>query len=293
MRYLRIISALFLIAVATANSFSQGKNGSRIIPEPVFIKFLDGSYAVTAMTKFYMPFNSVKNSALPNILSELFYKSTGIRPEVITATNKKARSGLNLILNSDWDSTIREEGYNLTVEDKIIRIAANTEAGLFYGFQTLLQLIPPGDEDNILSGQKKIEIPCVEVTDYPRFQWRGLMLDVCRHFFTLDEVKKMIDEMVQYKFNILHLHLSDDQGWRIEIKELPDLTKTGAWRVPRTGLWWEREPPAEGEPASYGGFYTQDQIIDLVKYASERHVQILPEIDVPGHSRAAIALITI
>ena len=289
MRYLRIISALFLIAVATANSFSQGKNGSRIIPEPVFIKFLDGSYAVTAMTKFYMPFNNVKNSALPNILSELFYKSTGIRPEVITATNKKARSGLNLILNSDWDSTIREEGYNLTVEDKIIRIAANTEAGLFYGFQTLLQLIPPGDEDNILSGQKKIEIPCVEVTDYPRFQWRGLMLDVCRHFFTLDEVKKMIDEMVQYKFNILHLHLSDDQGWRIEIKELPDLTKSGAWRVPRTGLWWEREPPAEGEPASYGGFYTQDQIIDLVKYASERHVQILPEIDVPGHSRAAIA----
>ncbi len=105
----------------------------------------------------------------------------------------------------------------------------------------------------------------------------------------LDEVKRLIDEMVTYKFNILQLHLSDDQGWRIEIKKLPDLTKVGAWRVPRTGLWWDREPPQEGEAATYGGFYTQEQIKELVAYAAKRHVNILPEIDVPGHSLAAIA----
>ncbi len=289
MRYLKVISALFLMAITIANSFSQGKNGSNIIPAPVLIKFHDGTYSITDQTKFYMPGNSVKISALPHILSDLFYKNTGIRSEVITINDKNVRSGVYLEINLYRDSTIGEEGYNLNVGNEIIRIVANTEAGLFYGFQTLLQLMPPGIEDSISFTHKTIEIPCVEITDYPRFQWRGLMLDVCRHFFTIDELKRMIDEMVQYKFNVLHLHLSDDQGWRIGIKALPELTKTGAWRVPRTGLWWEREPPAESEPASYGGFYTQNQIIDLVKYASDRHVQILPEIDVPGHSRAAIA----
>jgi hexosaminidase len=289
MRYLRIVSVLLLMAVTIANSFSQGEKSSNIIPEPVSIKFLDGSFSLTDQTKLYLTENNVKNSALSLIISELFYRNTAIRFEVITSDEKKVRSGVSLKLNLNWDSVISHEGYWLTVEKEKIIIAANTEAGLFYGFQTLLQLIPSGNKDNGSSVQRKIEVPCVEITDYPRFRWRGLMLDVCRHFFTLDEVKKMIDEMVQYKFNILHLHLSDDQGWRIEIKAQPELTKTGAWRVPRTGLWWEREPPAEGEPASYGGFYTQEQIVDLVKYASDRHVQILPEIDVPGHSRAAIA----
>ena len=121
------------------------------------------------------------------------------------------------------------------------------------------------------------------------FKWRGLLLDVSRHFFTIDEVKKMIDEMVMYKFNVLQLHLTDDQGWRVEIKKLPELTNVGAWRVPRTGLWWDRESPGEGEKATYGGFYTQEEIKDLVKYAAERYVNILPEIEAPGHSMAAIA----
>jgi hexosaminidase len=143
-----------------------------------------------------------------------------------------------------------------------------------------LQLIPVNGEN---------DIPAIEIKDEPRFGWRGLLLDVSRHFFTIGEVKRMIDEMVVYKFNLLHLHLSDDQGWRVEIRSLPELTATGAWRVPRTGLWWDRESPAKGEKATYGGFYTQEQIKDLVQYAAERQVDILPEIDVPGHSLAAIA----
>jgi len=285
---LRFFSSLIVLVFTISNSSSQNKPVSCIIPEPVLAKFLDGSYTITDKIKFCLPENNVEILALSDILSELFYNNTGIRPGIVL-NNKEVKSGVYLRLNLNWDSTIGNEGYNLTIDKRSIRIAANKTAGLFYGFQSLLQLLPFKTQENITGTQKKLEVPCLEITDYPRFQWRGLMLDVCRHFFTIEEVKRMINEMVQYKFNILHLHLSDDQGWRIEIKELPELTKTGAWRVPRTGLWWDREPPQDGEVAIYGGFYSQDQIIDLVRYASERHVQILPEIDVPGHSRAAIA----
>jgi hexosaminidase len=132
-------------------------------------------------------------------------------------------------------------------------------------------------------------IPCVEITDYPRFGWRGLMLDVSRHFFTKDEVKHYIDDMVRYKYNTLHLHLSDDQGWRIEIKSLPQLTQHGAWRVARTGRWGEYLPPLANEPTPYGGFYTQEDMREMIRYAAERHVTILPEIDIPAHSLAMIS----
>ena len=173
-----------------------------------------------------------------------------------------------------------KEGYLLSVNPAAITIRAATSQGMFYGVQSLLQLIP-------VDGDRKI--PALEIADEPRFSWRGLMLDVSRHFFTIAEVKRLIDQMVFYKFNILHLHLTDDQGWRLEIKKLPNLTKVGAWRVPRTGLWWDRDCPQDGEEATYGGFYTQEEIKDLVKYAAKRNVNILPEIDIPGHSLAAIA----
>ncbi|HLO83135.1 MAG TPA: family 20 glycosylhydrolase, partial [Chitinophagaceae bacterium] len=173
-----------------------------------------------------------------------------------------------------------KEGYELRVSQDAVQIKASTARGVFYGIQTFLQLIPA-------NGSK--DIPAVTIQDAPRFPWRGLMLDVSRHFFTIDQVKRMIDQMVVYKFNLLHIHLTDDQGWRMEIKQLPELTKVGAWRVPRTGLWWERDCPQEGEVATYGGFYTQQELKDLIAYASARFVDVLPEIDVPGHSLAAIA----
>ncbi|HNU15967.1 MAG TPA: family 20 glycosylhydrolase, partial [Chitinophagaceae bacterium] len=132
-------------------------------------------------------------------------------------------------------------------------------------------------------------LPIVTIEDHPRFGWRGLMLDVSRHFFTVAEVKDYIDQMVKYKFNLLHLHLTDDQGWRIQIKSLPKLTEVGAWRVERTGTFGTLSKPNPGEPATYGGFYTHEDIKEIVKYAGDRFVNILPEIDVPGHSLAAIA----
>jgi hexosaminidase len=174
------------------------------------------------------------------------------------------------------------EGYVLTVSPSVIRIKANEAAGVFYGLQTVLQLLPA----DAAAGKW---IPCAEITDYPRFGWRGLMLDVSRHFFTKQEVMKYMDEMVRYKYNTLHLHLSDDQGWRLEIKSLPLLTQKGGWRVARTGRWGEFMPALAGEPATEGGFYTQDDMREIIGYAKQRFITILPEIDIPAHSLALIA----
>ena len=131
--------------------------------------------------------------------------------------------------------------------------------------------------------------PCVEIRDYPRFGWRGLMFDVSRHFFTKEEVKEFIDDMAKYKFNLLHMHLTDDQGWRIEIKSLPKLTSVGAWNVKKTGTFNTFSPPAPDEPRTHGGFYTHDDIKEIIRYAKDQFINILPEVDIPGHSLAAIA----
>jgi len=132
-------------------------------------------------------------------------------------------------------------------------------------------------------------IPSVKITDYPRFGWRGIMLDVSRNFFTKEEVKQYIDQIARYKFNTLHWHLTDDNGWRIEIKSLPKLTEVGAWRVPRFGQFGGRTAPKPGEAATVGGFYTQADIREIIQYAENRNITILPEVDVPGHSMSAIA----
>jgi len=174
------------------------------------------------------------------------------------------------------------------VGKKGIIINANDAAGLFYGVQTLVQLLPKEIESAEAVPHISWTAPYVSITDYPRFGWRGLMLDVSRHFFTRDEVKQYIDQMVRYKFNLLHLHLTDDEGWRVEIKSLPRLTTVGAYNVKEVGQFGTFAPPAPDEPRTYGGFYTQDDIRELVKYAKDRFVNIMPEIDVPGHSLAAV-----
>lgn len=169
------------------------------------------------------------------------------------------------------------EGYVLTVTPKGARVAAKDDAGLLYGAMTLAQLLSP----DAAFGQP-VKVPALTVRDQPRFAWRGIMVDVARHFQPADSLKPLIDAMAAHKMNVLHLHLSDDQGWRVEIKRYPKLTEIGAWRT----------PPTAGEAPSdqpYGGFYTQDQIRDLVAYARERSVTIVPEIDLPGHAQAAVA----
>jgi hexosaminidase len=186
-------------------------------------------------------------------------------------------------------SAVNKEAYDLVVTPDAIIITADSAAGLFYGIQTLLQLLPKQIESS--REVKNIEwiVPAVTINDYPRFGWRGTMLDVARHFFTKAEVKDYIDNMVKYKINVLHFHLTDDQGWRIEIKSLPKLTEVGAWRPERVGKWGNTPRPAASEPKTYGGFYTHDDIRELVKYAADRYMTIVPEIEGPGHSLATVA----
>lgn len=194
--------------------------------------------------------------------------------------NKAGKAGNNTVqlsLLTKADDRLGKEGYRLVVNPSNVQISANTGVGLFYGVQSLVQMI---DQGRIAAGT---------IVDYPRFGWRGLMLDVSRNFFPKEDVKKYIDQMARYKLNVFHWHLTDDNGWRIEIKSLPKLTTVGACRVPRGGNWGKRDAPKRDEPATDCGFYTQDDIREIVQYAAERHITIVPEIDVPGHSMAAIA----
>ncbi|MCX8492046.1 MAG: family 20 glycosylhydrolase [Cyclobacteriaceae bacterium] len=255
----------------------------QLIPQPVSVVNGKGNFSFTASTKII-----ADDDALPvaEWLQSFLQKQTGYETTIV---KNGVSNAIQLLLNKVKNEKIGHEGYQLFVTASGIKINANEPAGLFNGVQTLLQLFPPDIESAKAIAMNSWSVPAVEVTDYPRFAWRGLMLDVSRHFFTINEVKKMVDEMARYKFNILHLHLTDDQGWRMEIKSYPKLTTKGAWRAPRTGLWWERERPQPGEANTYGGFYTQQQLKELVAYCAAKNIQVMPEIDVPGHSLAAAA----
>ncbi|MFH4965618.1 family 20 glycosylhydrolase [Gaetbulibacter sp. M235] len=202
----------------------------------------------------------------------------------------KSNKTILVELFKNFKSELGTEGYELEVNSSLIKLSANQSEGIFNAFQTLRQLFPVEFESNTNNNLESIKIKGCKIVDYPRFKWRGLMLDVSRHFFTVDEVKAYIDKMSQFKLNVFHWHLTDDEGWRVEIKSLPKLTEVGAWRVERYGSFGKERPyPLPNEEATYGGFYTQEQIKDVVKYASERNITIVPEIDMPGHSMAALA----
>ena len=272
---------LFISVIA----FSQNNTGIAIIPEPVNMVKNTGNFSLPQSITIdagSAPELKETVSALKNYLS----KPTGLHVAVSSAA---PTATVRLILNKSNNAAIGTEGYELSVLPKQIIIKANKPAGLFYGVQTLVQLFPKEIESDSIVKKIKWQAPCVQITDYPRFGWRGLMFDVSRHFFTKQDVKKYIDDMVRYKFNLLHLHLADDEGWRIEIKGLPKLTDVGAYSVKKVGYFGTFSPPTPDEPRNYGGFYTQDDIKELVKYAKDRFVNIMPEIDVPGHSLAAVA----
>ncbi|RMZ51842.1 beta-N-acetylhexosaminidase [Flavobacteriaceae bacterium PRS1] len=202
----------------------------------------------------------------------------------ISFADKPTDKSIQISLYKNFNSELGDEGYTLEINKKSINLSANKAAGIFNGFQTLKQLFPITTKNN------STKIAGCIIKDYPRFKWRGLMLDVSRHFFTVDEVKAYINKMAEYKLNVFHWHLTDDQGWRIEIKSLPKLTEIGAWRVERYGRFGKtRIEPNPNEKATYGGFYTQEQIKDIVNYASKKNITIVPEIDIPGHSMAALA----
>jgi hexosaminidase len=250
-----------------------------IIPIPVSYESTDITF--NADSSINLDYDS-KNNNLSFSTDQLktFLEAKGFE---VSINKKKATTNIIIKIAKKEDEQLGNEGYKLTVGADDIALTANKTAGVFNGIQTLKQLFFEAE-----SGKAKIN-GC-SIVDYPRFKWRGLMLDVSRHFFPADDVKKYIDKMAEYKFNVFHWHLTDDEGWRIEIKSLPKLTEKGAWRVERHGKFGEKRPfPKEGEKPTYGGFYTQEEIKDIVKYAADRNITIVPEIDVPGHSMAALA----
>ncbi|MCX8481297.1 MAG: beta-N-acetylhexosaminidase, partial [Sediminibacterium sp.] len=274
-----ILCCLISYSLLAQQEFTGTLLTPQIIPEPVKIE----------VQHTYLPFyNQItlefrKFSNENRELKEVIEKSV----QKFQINNSSPKNSLNIqfILNDKMVNNIKKEGYHLAVQKSGIVVEANDQAGLFYGLQTLLQILPIKQDNNV----RVTHIPYMDIIDYPRFAWRGLMLDVSRHFFNKQEVLKFIDNMVRYKYNILHLHLSDDEGWRIEIKSLPKLTEVGAWRAKRTGKWANTKDAFEYEPKEYGGFYTQEDMKEIIKYAQQRFVQIVPEIDVPGHSMALLA----
>jgi hexosaminidase len=274
-----------ICCIISLQCFSQtAKTTIAIIPEPVMLKQGTGHFTLPKITVLSVPSRDDNKEAI-DLLSGKLAKAAGIHAWV---KSNASAAAIKLMINKSEDGTLGKEGYKLSVTTKGVIIRANQPAGLYYGVQTLVQLLPKEIEGKNLSSGVKWVLPAVEITDYPRFAWRGLMFDVARHFFTKAEVEHYMDNMARYKFNLLHLHLTDDEGWRIEIKSLPRLTQVGAYNVKKVGYFGTFSPPKPTDERDYGGFYTQDDIRELVQYAKDRFINILPEIDVPGHSLAAV-----
>lgn len=261
---------LFLVLPLTAQRGNQASQ-INIVPQPVQLITSKGSLNILKGVTLIVesPASDKASEKLSSFLTD-FLKSKG----VTTGLTSKSKA-LKLILKTN--GSLPQEGYKLSVSKEGISIEANTEAGLFYGIQTFIQLTP-------LTGTK---IPYVEITDYPRFAYRGLHLDVCRHMFPIEFVKKYIDLMSKHKFNRFHWHLTDDQGWRIEIKKYPKLQEIAAYRNETVIGHAGHSNTYDGK--RYGGYYTQEEIKEVIHYAAERYVTVIPEIEMPGHAQAAIA----
>ncbi|SFG38688.1 family 20 glycosylhydrolase [Pontibacter chinhatensis] len=264
-----------------------------LIPYPSSLTPQQGSFTITSKTKLVLP----KESIFKNEAEQLQYLLSG-------SLGKKLKEAKKASANSivfQYDQSINTpEGYRLSITPKQVVLSAKESAGMFRAVQTLRQLLPASIEQQ--AAQAQLILPALQIQDEPVYGWRGMHLDVSRHFFTTDYLKKFIDLMALYKFNKLHLHLTDDQGWRIEIKKYPKLTEEGAWRTfnnhDRDVIARSKENPdfalderhvvQKNGQTMYGGFYTQEEMKDIIAYAAARHIEIIPEIDMPGHMKAAI-----
>lgn len=254
-------------SVTETKSYNQGIN---IIPMPDMMTTTEGQFKLTNKTVLYAQDAEAKTVA--EFFATKLRTSTGYSLPVNTAP--AGQGGINLAINPGLDTN--EEGYTLEVTPEVIYVQGKTARGLFYGMQSLMQLFPAEVESPVKVNGIAWTAPAVTIKDEPRFEYRGIMLDPCRHFMPVEYVKKYLDVIALFKINTMHWHLTDDQGWRIEIKKYPKLTEIGSKRV-------------EGEGYEYGGYYTQEEIKEVVAYAAERFIDVIPEIEVPGHEMAAIA----
>lgn len=251
-----------------------------LTPQPAHLTVKDGRFEFGNQLKAKVtPYQGDSIRMVFESFKKELQEATGIK---VSSTQKEAKARIILDLNPQLPA----EAYKLNVSKKQVRIEASRPAGFYYALQTLEQLMPR----NVMAGvatsdHSQWSLPSVEIEDAPRFEWRGFMLDEGRHFFGKDEIKRVIDMMAIYKMNRFHWHLTEDQGWRIEIKKYPKLTETGAWRNSKVLAYGDVKPDGE----RYGGFYTQKDIKEIVAYAKKKFIEIIPEIDIPGHSQAAVA----
>ena len=251
-----------------------------IVPTPLSMEKGTGSFTFGPNTVITVPTEEQKPVA--GLFASLFTRSAGFTPKVQVGTEGDVCLEL--------DKNLPENAYEMQVSSGQIRVKASDSKGLFYGLQNLRLLLPPAIESSTAQDTVEWTVPEMTVKDAPRFGYRGFMLDVSRYFLPKEELLRMIDCMALLKLNRLHLHLTDDNGWRLEIKKYPKLTEVGAWKVDRQHLPFpERRNPKRGEPATVGGYYTQADMKEIIAYAADRQIEIIPEIDIPAHSNAALA----
>ena len=279
MRRLAIITATLILALASCSKPEQKAGTPQIIPQPEHLQLLEGSFRITADTPIWVD-GEPEFTRTAKFLSDRFETVTG---KPLPFPEEFPLSGGIYFMQADGYPA---EGYLLRVESGRILIESSDGAGAFYALQTLLQLLPPECLSDEPVRGVDWTLPAVDIEDAPRFPYRGMHLDCCLHFFDVDFLKKYIDVMAFHKVNRFHWHLTEDQGWRLEIKKYPLLTEKGQWRK-ETVIGSLSSGVYDGTP--YGGYYTQEQVRELVQYAAERYVTIIPEIELPGHALAAIA----
>jgi hexosaminidase len=285
---------LFLLAMPVflaARAFSApGETGTdlSLIPKPVEVIKREGKFVVTPATSIvYFTGNTSMKPAV-DILVEQLRRATGYTLAVRNAEKMPKKNFI--FFNYLREEELGTEGYRLEIDSASVEINAHADPGFFYGVQTLLQLLPPAAFSPSPVKDVRWELPSMSVMDKPRFPWRGMHLDVSRHFMPVEFICRYIDLIAMHKMNRFHWHLTDDQGWRIEIKKYPKLTSVGAWRADHPGETWDSSTQQKpGEKATYGGFYTQKEVRDIVTYAAKRNVTIVPEIEMPAHTTAALA----
>ena len=276
-----LVSFTFLSGCKPNKSFTESELS--LIPQVQKMTLGNSSFQFNKNTRLVV--ESVDQQVIASQFAQLFGKTAGWKLQVRVGGNKSSNQ-----VYFKTELTMGPEAYLLDVQKNRIEIKAAKPAGFYYAIQTLRQLLPPEIESAQKQDHTKWLVPVVNIKDSPAFKWRGYMLDVSRHFFPKEDVLRMIDNLALHKINTLHLHLVDDQGWRIEIKKYPKLTEVGAWRVDREDRHWNSRPKQEaGEKAGYGGFYTQDDIREMVAYAQKRFITIVPEIEMPAHVTSALA----
>ncbi len=262
-----VLVALSVLACSEKYEEKEYNKGVNIVPQPNVLSQHEGVFKLNKKTTIVAVGEGAETVA--NFFQAKITQSTGYELASSASASKNYIS-----VEVDATSGLAEEAYTLVVTTEKIEVKAASNRGLFYGMQTLMQLLPAEIESPTLVSEINWNIPCVTVEDAPRFPWRGMHLDVCRHFYSVDFIKKQLDVLAMYKINKFHWHLTEDQGWRIEIKKYPKLTELGSLRV--------------DEGKEHGGFYTQEQIKEIVAYATERHIDVVPEIELPGHALAAL-----